>query len=409
MAEFLVRICDPCDTTRVIQRRVEATDRHAVAAALGVAPAALLAVEAVAPAASAAPRADMSVAWNPLRRSPLSLRHFGQELAVLLDAGIPLLEALQTLREKENKPGAAASLDALAAHLSAGQPLSQAMAEQPMAFDELIRAIVAASERSGLLSQALRQHAQYLAWSDSLRSRLLAACIYPVMILVIGGAVTAFLLLFVLPRFAGVLDSLGGDLNLGSRLLIGYGRWARRASVGGAGSHADAGDGPGSICTAPAHTRCGYRRSLALGLARATPAGDLAGAAVSQSGHAAGCRRAGGASAAHHAGAAAVPLQPGVAEALLAITHGARLSDALDQHGLSTAVSQRMVRVGERTGELPQMLERAAAFHDEELAQLADFIARAINPLLMLLIGVVIGGIILLMYLPIFQLVEQVQ
>jgi len=81
----------------------------------------------------------------------------------------------------------------------------------------------------------------------------------------------------------------------------------------------------------------------------------------------------------------------------------------LEAQNLATPVARRMVRVGERSGEVPAMLERAAAFHDEEAARLTELLTRAINPALMLIMGVLIGGIIVLMYLPIFQLVEQVQ
>ena len=107
--------------------------------------------------------------------------------------------------------------------------------------------------------------------------------------------------------------------------------------------------------------------------------------------------------------ALSVAIQPAVAEVARRVGQGHRLSDSLDELGLASAVSRRMVEVGERSGTLPAMLGRAARFHDEEVARVAEFITRVINPALMLIMGVVIGGIVVLMYLPIFQLVEQVQ
>ena len=91
------------------------------------------------------------------------------------------------------------------------------------------------------------------------------------------------------------------------------------------------------------------------------------------------------------------------------VERGERLSAAFDAQDLATPVARRMLRVGERSGEVAAMLERAAAFHDEEAARLTDLLSRLVNPALMLIMGVLIGGIIVLMYLPIFQLVEQVQ
>jgi len=105
----------------------------------------------------------------------------------------------------------------------------------------------------------------------------------------------------------------------------------------------------------------------------------------------------------------ALPWRPAVAAVAEQIARGERFSDALEAHELATPVARRMVRVGERSGELAAMLERAAAFHDEEAVRLTELLTRAINPALMLVMGVLIGGIIVLMYLPIFQLVEQVQ
>ncbi|MEE8615892.1 MAG: type II secretion system F family protein, partial [Roseateles sp.] len=105
----------------------------------------------------------------------------------------------------------------------------------------------------------------------------------------------------------------------------------------------------------------------------------------------------------------AAPWRGAVLAAAAQVERGERLSAAFDAQDLATPVARRMLRVGERSGEVPAMLERAAAFHDEEAARLADLLSRLVNPALMLIMGVLIGGIIVLMYLPIFQLVEQVQ
>nr|MDH4391772.1 type II secretion system F family protein [Aquabacterium sp.] len=136
---------------RLRQARVQAAHPQAVAAVLGVAPPQMLSVR---PAGLAWPAA---LQWQPQRR--LSLRLFSQELAVLLDAGIPLLEALQTLREKDDGAAAASPLDGVIAALRDGQPVSAALASAPRDFDALFIALVAASERSGQLATTLRDHA----------------------------------------------------------------------------------------------------------------------------------------------------------------------------------------------------------------------------------------------------------
>jgi general secretion pathway protein F len=381
-------------------QRVEAPDRQSIAAALGVAPQHVLEVQEIGAAARSGARAGA-------RRFPLRL--FSQELAVLLDAGIALLEALQTLREKEASEPVRVALDAVLAQVEQGQPLSVAMRAQPQAFDELICAIVAANERSGQLSTALAQHANYLAWVENLRARLIAACIYPLMLLAVGGAVILFLLLFVLPRFAGILDGLGNELPWGSRILITFGQtagahpWTVLGAVAllfAAGAalwrqqplrlrlQASMWTLPGLGPRLRVLALARLYRSLAMLLASGVPA--LASLRIVHD-------------------IVAAPWRPAVTAAAARIERGERLSEALEAEELATPVARRMVRVGERSGELAAMLERAAAFHDEEALRLTELLTRAINPALMLVMGVLIGGIIVLMYLPIFQLVEQVQ
>lgn len=396
MPSFSVRVFHP---EGVRTQRIDAPDAQAVAGLLGVAPQHVLEVREISSKTSRRARSG--------KRFPLQL--FSQELAVLLDAGIALLEALTTLREKEASEPVRRALDAVIESVQQGQPLSTAMRAQPQAFDELVCAIVAANERTGQLSAALAQHAKYLAWVDNLRARLISACVYPVMLLTVGGAVIMFLLLFVLPRFAGILDGLGNDLPWASRVLITFGQTAGAHPLlvlGGlaallAGAYGLWRHPPlrqrvqASLWTLPG---LGPRlrvlalarlyRSLAMLLASGVPV--LASLRIVQD-------------------VVALPWRPAVAAAAAQIEGGERLSDALEAQNLATPVARRMVRVGERSGEVASMLERAAAFHDEEAVRLTELLTNAINPALMLIMGVLIGGIIVLMYLPIFQLVEQVQ
>jgi general secretion pathway protein F len=398
--QYQIRVLRPGG---VSSERIEASDRQSVAAALGVPPQQVLEVRELAGVGSGG-----SVLRAP-RRQKFPLQLFSQELAVLLDAGIALLEALNTLREKEAQPGVRAALDAVTAQIEQGQPLSSAMRQQPQAFDELICAIVAANERTGQLSTALAQHARYLAWVDALRSRLVAALVYPLMLLGVGSAVILFLLLYVLPRFAGILDGLGDNLPWGSKVLIQFGQAAGAHPflvLGGIAAVAFAvfavlrqpavrlrlqaalwtlpGLGPRLRVLALAR----LYRSLAMLLASGVPV--LSGLRIVVD-------------------VVAAPWRDAVRAAAAQVERGERLSTAFDSQHLATPVARRMLRVGERSGEVAAMLERAAAFHDEEAARLTDLVTRLVNPALMLVMGVLIGGIIVLMYLPIFQLVEQVQ
>jgi general secretion pathway protein F len=244
---------------------------------------------------------------------------------------------------------------------------------------------------------------------QALSGQLRAALVYPLLLLSAGGAVILFLLLFVLPRFAGVFDGLGRDLPAASRWLIDLGvlaaahpgtaiglalagpllallatRWPALRRAVQAALWASPGLGPRLRLVALAR----LYRALSLTLSAGVPA-PAALALV--------------------AGVLPAPLQPPLQQVLLQVRSGQRLSASLQAQGLATPVALRMLRVGESSGEVPAMLQRAAAFHDEQIARLSDLVTRLVNPVLMLVMGVVIGGIVVLMYLPIFTLMEQVQ
>lgn len=414
MPEFMAQVFEPAQGLRRL--RVQADHAGAVAAALGVPATAVMSVTAVTAAPAVAP--GLSARGG---RAGLDLRLFSQELALLLKSGIPLLEALETLREKDGgrvspvspvsrkSRASRATLDTVIDALRQGLPVSEALARAPGAFDALFIAIVAASERSGQLVRALQDHAAYLGWSQALRSKLVAASVYPLLLLAAGGAVVMFLLLYVLPRFASVFEGLGDKVPAASRTLIDFGVWAAaspllslalalalpfatvlalrltatRQALLNALWHLP-GLGPRWRIVGLARLYRGL--ALLLGAGVPVPAAmRLLGAVL------------------------APPLRAGLAAATEAVESGQRLSVAMQAQNLATPVAQRMLRVGEGSGELALMLERAATFHDEEISRLTELVVRAVNPVLMLIMGVVIGGIVVLMYLPIFTLMEQVQ
>lgn len=397
MPEFEVRWVDG---SGVATRRVEAVDAQAVARALQVAPSKIIAVRPI----------DPPVPRRVGRRAErFPLRLFSKELAVLLGAGIPLLEAITTLREKEPSARTAAALSAIGTRLQAGEALSVALAAQPTVFDALFVAVIASAERTGQLREALAAHAQYLDWAETLRERLVSASVYPLILVVSGSVVVLFLLIYVVPRFAGLLDGVGGDMPAASRALLALGGWTGAhptLSIAMAGGLLAL---PWFVWQQPAwRERAGAAmwsvpvfatRLRLLALARLyRTLSMLLGAGVPV---VLALRTARGVIAPH--------LRLALDAATHAVERGERLSDVLEREGLGTPVSVRMVRVGERSGSVGPMLGQAAAFYDEELSRMTDLVTRLVNPLLMLLMGGVIGAVVVLMYLPIFQLMEQVQ
>lgn len=342
-------------------------------------------------------------------RSEFPRRLFCQELAVLLDAGIPLFEALTTLREKEESADVARVLSSLTTDLSEGRTLSQAMRAQPQAFSALLIASIEASQRTGQTAEALRQHAAYLTWLTGLRDKLVSAAIYPAILIGASLLVISFLTVFVVPRFADIYEGMGGEMPWASAVLLGIGK--------GVGEH------PwlaiGGLVALVAGTMSAWRAPVVRAAVSErlwrTP---VIGPRLRLIELASLYRTLG---LLLQAGVAVVPaleaslelvgpsLRPSLVQATRRVREGARLSDALQRHQLTTPVSVRMMRVGEQTGELGPMLERAATFYDEELARFTEWVGKVVSPALMLIMGVLIGGIVVLMYLPIFQVADQIQ
>ena len=399
MPEFVVHLIDP--QRGASWRSVSAADAQTAVTALRIDPRRVLSVTAVEPSSATSPTSHRSRAFP--------LRLFSQELAVLLAAGIPLLEGLITLREKETAASVTQALDAVIEQVQSGQPLSTALRSQPAAFDSLFIAVVQASERTGQTEQALREHAAYLAWVDALRSKLVGASIYPLTLVVAGFAVIVFLLLFVVPRFAGILEGVGGDMPAASRALIAVGRasgehpWATAIAAL-------------ALLTLPvlAWRHGTLRQWVAARLWHMPLLGPkLHLLALAQFYRTASMLLGAGVPVVSALRSARQVIAPRLRKlldmAIERVDQGERLSVALQQAGLTTPVSLRMIRVGERSGGLAPMLRNAAEFYDEELSRLTELVTRLVNPVLMLVMGVVIGSIVVLMYLPIFQLVEQVQ
>lgn len=390
MPWFDVQVMDP--TRGRVRLRVTAPEASAVPALLGIDSAHILALRPGAPPQLGGQRLDLGL--------------FSRELAQLLQAGVPVLEALQTLQEQ--RAGQAQGLARACEALQQGQALSAALGTQPERFDPLFLALVAAGERTGQLPAVLTQHAAYLRWTAELRRQLLAASLYPLLLLGAGAAVLLFLVIYVLPRFAGAFDSLGETLPAASAALLRLGVWAGAHPWGLPG--ALAGLLAAAVVAAQALRRHPRWASWLWQLPLLGP--RLRTLALARLYRSLGLLLAAGIplTAALQLSAAVLPLalRAAVQRTRDDVLAGQSLSQALQGQQLATPVALRMLRVGEGSGQTAALLQQAAAFHDEEAQQLADLVARTVNPLLMLLIGAVIGTVVVLMYLPIFSLMEQV-
>ena len=335
-------------------------------------------------------------------RFPLQL--FSAELLALLKAGLSLVESMQTLAEKEHRPDTRKIIDEVIARLFEGRTFSQALDQFPDAFPPLYVASVRAAERTGDLPEALSRYIAYQAQIDVVRKKLVSASIYPVLLIGVGGLVTLFLLGYVVPRFSHIYDDLGSDLPLLSQLLIAWGRFLEAHAM-------EVGLGLVGLVALGVYlfSRPETKRWLGLQLWKVPAVGErMRVYQLARFYRTLGMLLNGGIPV-----VAALDMVEGLLhptlrglmrEASQSIREGQSISIAMEAHQLTTPVALRMLRVGEQTGRMGEMMERIATFYDDEMARWVDWFTRLFEPILMAVIGVVIGMIVVLLYMPIFEL-----
>jgi general secretion pathway protein F len=393
--EFRVKALDR--EHAVLASSVDAIDESDARRQLG-----LMGLRVISVTAARAPRP-----WAKSAKVPLVI--FSQELVALLDAGLSLVESIEALTEKEHSAAVRRPLEQILSRLYEGQTLGAALSEHPTIFPQLYVATVRASERTGSLREALTRFITYQQQVDSLRKTLVNASIYPAVLLGAGILVTLFLMAYVVPRFSSIYEELGSDLPFASKLLLRWGQLLEThtlavvavalALAGGLvyglsrrSTRAALGATIAKLPTIGRQLRLYQLARLYRTVGMLLRSGMPAVTAMNMS-----------------SGLLGVTLRASFADATRAVREGQSIANAMERHHLTTPVAARMLRVGERSGNMGEMTERIAAFYDEELARWVAIVTRLIEPLFMTVIGLLIGVIVVLMYFPIFQLAGSVQ
>ena len=344
-----------------------------------------------------------------LGRKPFPLVLFSQELLTLIEAGLNLLEALEALAEKEHRPEIRQVLQGLLRALHEGLTVSQAMENFPAAFPPLYVAALRASEKTGGVAESLRRFIAYQSQVDQVRKKVISSSIYPAILIIAGGLVTMFLMVYVVPRFAHIYEEVGGNLPFLSRVLMAWGAFLEQRG----------GLLLGILVTLIAtaaylFTRISVRWRLMEWVWRIPALGErLRIIQLARFYRSLGMLLIGGIpimSALNMVSGLLVPsLRIKMQAAAELIGQGQPISAAMEQNELSTPIALRMLRVGERSGRMGEMMERIAGFYDEETARWIEWFTKLFEPLLMLVIGLVIGLVVLLLYMPIFDLAGSIQ
>jgi len=340
-------------------------------------------------------------------RFPLTL--FSQELLVLLRAGLPLVEAIETLAEREHRSEFRALLERVGAILRQGNTLSSALQQFPQAFPALYIATVQASERTSDLAPALQRYVAYQNQLEAIRKRLINAAIYPALLVGVGGLVSLFLLLYVVPRFSRIYEERNADLPVFSKFLLAWGQM-----VEGHGALVVAVIAAVVIAAVYALRTASVKARLENALWRLPAVGErLKLYQLARFYRTIGMLLRGGTpllAALKMSSELLHPLlRPRLAAASRSVSEGRPVSESMEANGLTTTIAQRMLAVGEKSGNMGEMMERIAEFHDDEISRWVEWFTRLFEPLLMAAIGLVIGAIVVLMYMPIFELAGSLQ
>jgi general secretion pathway protein F len=331
-----------------------------------------------------------------------------RELRTLLKAGMTVVEALETLHAQPTSGQCASVHAGLLRSLREGRPLSKAMHASGV-FPHVLIASVTASERTSALVSALDDYLRYAGLLAHLRKQVVSAAIYPVVVICLGGLVALFLLLYVVPRFSRMYTDFRGGVSFVTSVLIALSRLLH--------DHLDlvllglAGLAAASILA----WRKGWIRQATIALVVSIPPlkhqwNNFRLAKLYQS--LALMLRGGFTLDEALSVCEGLDLGGNVGSALprarQALVQGHAVSQAFSAAGLTDVVTQRLLAVGERTGSFDAILQTIADRHAEAFTTFVERTARIVEPLLLLIVALIVGGIVVVMYMPIFDIAKGV-
>lgn len=331
---------------------------------------------------------------------------FTRQFSVMIDAGLPLVQCLEILSSQQENKAFARMLAGVRGSLEAGSSLANALRQHPKAFDDLYTNMVEAGESGGILDTILQRLSTYIEKAVKLKRSVQSAMIYPVAVVVIAGGVVALLLWKVVPIFTTLFAGLGVALPLPTRIVIAL-------------SHFVANFGPillGLLVLAGLGIRWYYRTpsgritidALILKVPVLGPV--MRKIAVARFSRTLGTLITSGVPmlesmdiTARTSGNAVV--EKAIAQVRRAIEGGQTIVDPLRETGVFPNMVVQMIGVGEQTGALDSMLQKVADFYEDEVDAAVGDLLTALEPIIILFLGVVVGGVVISMYMPLFSLI----
>jgi type IV pilus assembly protein PilC len=335
---------------------------------------------------------------------------FTRQFATMINAGLPLVQCLEILAEQTDNESLRKTIKEVLYDVESGNTLADSLGKHPKVFTKLYVNMVAAGEAGGILDTILLRLATFLEKNDALARKIKGAMVYPIVILLVAVAAVAVLLIFVIPTFQQMFASAGVPLPLPTQIVI-----AMSAFLQGYWWAVIIG-----LAAAVFGIRQFYRTDQGQllidgGLLKMPILGDLLRkAAVARFTRTLGTLVASGVSilegleiTARTAGNRVI--HDAVMGSRASIAGGETISGPLKQSGVFPPMVVQMINVGEQTGGLDEMLTKIADFYDEEVDAAVGTLLSALEPVMIVFLGVIVGGMIVAMYLPIFDMISAVQ
>ncbi len=331
---------------------------------------------------------------------------FSRQLATMLGAGIPMVQAFEIIGNGHEKPAMQKLVLEIKADIEGGTSLHEALGKHPLYFDDLFVNLVQAGEQAGALESLLDKVATYKEKSEAVKKKVKKALFYPAAVLVVAVVVTIILLIFVIPQFESLFKGFGADLPAFTQMVINLAHLVQRDGV-----YLAALVGAAGWAFVYFKKRSRRMRQFLDRLALKLP---IIGPILNK---AAIARYARTLSTMFAAGVPLVEALESVAGACGTIVYedgvmkmrgegatGPRLQRAMENTGLFPNMVVQMIAVGEESGSLDTMSGKVATFYEEDVDAAVDSMSSLLEPLIMAILGVLVGGLVIAMYLPIFKL-----
>jgi type IV pilus assembly protein PilC len=331
---------------------------------------------------------------------------FSRQLATMMTAGIPLVQSFDIVGAGHENPAMQKLILAIKSDVEGGTALADALGKHPLHFDDLFVSLVAAGEQAGALETLLDKIATYKEKTEAIKKKIKKALFYPAAVVVVAVVVTAILLIYVIPEFESLFQGFGADLPAFTRMVIDLSKFVQAKgwillilAVGGVwgfieGKKRNRGVRHfvdramlklpiiGSILHKSAIAR--YARTLSTTFAAGVPLVEALDSVAGATGN--------------------IVYETAVLRMRDEVATGQRLQRAMENTDLFPNMVNQMIAVGEESGSLDAMSAKVADFYEEEVDNAVDSMSSLLEPLIMAILGVLVGGLVIAMYLPIFKM-----